>query len=66
MFTFISVVLGIIWAIISLVLLFKVWDKLGPVVLSISNNHIVQIVAMIIVYGVIFGIPVRIWSWLWS
>ena len=37
MFTFISVVLGIIWALISLVLLFKVWDKIGPAVLSMSN-----------------------------
>lgn len=66
MFTFISVVLGIIWALISLVLLFKVWDKIGPAVLSMSNNHIVQVAAMVIVYAMIFYIPVRIWCWLWS
>ena len=61
MFTFFSVVFGILWAIASFVLLFKVWDGIGPVVLNISKSHIVQMAAMIIVYLVIFSVP----AWLW-
>ena len=61
MFTFFSVVLAIIWAVVSLFLLFKVWDGIGPVVLAISKSHIVQLLAMAIVFLVIWGIP----GWLW-
>lgn len=61
MFTFISLVLAVIWAIASFVLLFKVWDKLGPIVVSLSSNHIVQSAAMIITYALIFGIPAKIY-----
>ena len=38
-------------------LLFKVWDVLGPIVLGISKNHIVQAAALVITYIVIFGVP---------
>ena len=61
MFTFFSIVFGLIWAAASFVILFKVWDVLGPIVLGISKNHIVQMATMILTYGVIFGIP----AWLW-
>ena len=66
MYTFFSIVFGIIWAIASFVLLFKVWDKIGPVVLSMSKSHVVQVAAMIIVYAVIFGIPAKICCWLFG
>ncbi len=61
MFTFISFVLAVIWAIASLILLFKVWDSIGPVVLAISKSHVWQLAAMIIVWLVIFGVP----AWLY-
>lgn len=61
MFTFFSIVFGLIWAVASFLLLFKVWDGIGPIVLNISKSHIVQATAMIITYLVIFGIP----AWLW-
>ena len=61
MFTFISFVLAVIWAIASLILLFKVWDSIGPVVLSISKSHVWLLAAMIIVWLVIFGVP----AWLY-
>ena len=34
MFTFFSIVFGLIWAVASFLLLFKVWDGLGPIVLG--------------------------------
>ena len=40
MYTFFSIVFGLIWAVASFLLLFKVWDVLGPIVLGISKNHI--------------------------
>ena len=46
MYTFFSIVFGLIWAVASFLLLFKVWDVLGPIVLGISKNHIVQALAM--------------------
>ena len=52
---------GLIWAVASFLLLFKVWDGLGPIVLGISKSHFVQAAAMIITYLVIFGVP----AWLW-
>ncbi len=61
MFTFFSIVFGVIWAIASFVLLFKAWDVIGPVVLGISKSHIFQAAAMIITYLIIFGIPARLW-----
>lgn len=61
MFTFFSIIFGLIWAVASFLLLFKVWDGLGPIVLGISKSHFVQAAAMIITYLVIFGVP----AWLW-
>ena len=61
MFTFFSIVFGLIWAVASFLLLFKVWDDLGPIVLGISKSPFVQAAAMIITYLVIFGVP----AWLW-
>lgn len=61
MYTFFSVVFGIIWALASFVLLFKVWGKVGPMVLNISKSHIVQLLCMLIIWLVIFMIPTRIW-----
>lgn len=61
MFTFISIVLCVIWALASFMLLFKVWDAVGPIVLSISKSHIVQLLAMALIFGVIWGVP----GWLW-
>lgn len=66
MFAFITLVLGIIWALVSLVLLFRVWDKIGPVVLSMSKSHAVQICAMVLVWFVIFWIPAKIYMWLFG
>ena len=43
MFTFFTIVFGLIWAVASFILLFKVWDSIGPAVLSISKSHVVQI-----------------------
>lgn len=57
MFTFISTVLGILWFIASVVLFSKAWSGVGPVVLSITKSHVGQILAMLIVFGAIFGIP---------
>ena len=56
MYTFFSIVFGLIWAVASFLLLFKVWDVLG-----ISKNHIVQAAALVITYIVIFGVPA--WCW---
>ncbi len=61
MFTFISIVLAILWALASFMLLFKVWDAVGPIVLSISKSHFVQILAMLIIFLVIWGVP----GWIW-
>lgn len=61
MFTFFTIVFGLIWAVASFILLFKVWDSIGPAVLSISKSHVVQMASMAIVWLVIFGIP----AWLW-
>lgn len=61
MYTFFSFVFGLIWAVASFLLLFKVWDVLGPIVLGISKNHIVQAAALVITYIVIFGVPA--WCW---
>ena len=58
MFTFITIVLALIWAVVSFILLFKVWDNIGPVVLSMSGgSHAVQLLAMVIVFLAIWGIP---------
>ncbi len=57
MFAFITVVLAVIWAVVSFLLLFKVWDSVGPVVLGLSKSHVVQAAAMIIIFLVIWGIP---------
>ena len=58
MFTFITIVLAPIWAIASFILLFKVWDNIGPAVLSMSGgSHAVQLLAMAIVFLAIWGIP---------
>lgn len=62
MYFFFSLVFGIAWAAASFLLLFKVWDVIGPIVLGISKSHIVQAAAMIITYALIFGIP----AWMWS
>lgn len=62
MYTFFSVVFGIIWAVASFFLLFKVWDVLGPIVLNLSKNHFVQSAALVITYLVIFGVPA--WGWI--
>ena len=59
MYTFFSIVFGLIWAVASFLLLFKVWDVLGPIVLGISKNHIVQAAALVITYIVIFGVRAR-------
>ncbi len=48
MYTFFSIVFGLIWAVASFLLLFKVWDVLGPI-------------ALVITYIVIFGVPA--WCW---
>ena len=61
MFTFFTIVFGILWAGASLLLLFKVWDKLGPVVLGFSKSHIVQGAAMVITFLMIWGIPMKLW-----
>ena len=58
MFTFITIVLALIWAVASFILLFKVWDNIGPAVLSMSGgSHAVQLLAMAIVFLAIWGIP---------
>ena len=55
MFTFITIVLALIWAIASFI---KVWDNIGPAVLSMSGgSHAVQLLAMAIVFLAIWGIP---------
>ena len=38
MYTFFSIVFGLIWAVASFLLLFKVWDVLGPIVLGILEE----------------------------
>ena len=43
MFTFFTIVFAIVWAVVSFILLFKVWDNIGPIVLSFSKSHIVQL-----------------------
>ena len=58
MFTFITIVLALSWAVASFILLFKVWDNIGPAVLSMSGgSHAVQLLAMAIVFLAIWGIP---------
>lgn len=61
MYTFFSIVFGLAWAVASFLLLFKVWDGIGPVVVNMTKNHIIQAAAMIITWLVIFGVP----AWLW-
>ena len=61
MYTFFSLVFGVIWAVASFLRLFKVWDVLGPIVLNLSKNHLVQSGIMILTYLLIFGIPA--WCW---
>ena len=49
---------ALIWAVASFILLFKVWDNIGPAVLSMSGgSHAVQLLAMAIVFLAIWGIP---------
>ena len=50
MFTFFTIVFAIVWAVVSFILLFKVWDNIGPIVLSFSKSHIVQLLAMAIIF----------------
>ncbi len=61
MYTFFSIVFGLAWAVASFLILFKVWDKLGPMVLNISKSHVVQMAAMILTFLVIWGVPARLW-----
>ena len=61
MFTFFTIVFAIVWAVVSFILLFKVWDNIGPFVLSFSKSHIVQLLAMAIIFLIIWGVP----GWLW-
>lgn len=61
MFTFFTIVFAIVWAVVSFFLLFKVWDNIGPIVLSFSKSHIVQLLAMAIIFLIIWGVP----GWLW-
>ena len=61
MFTFFTIVFAIVWAVVSFILLFKVWDNIGPIVLSFSKSHIVQLLAMAIIFLFIWGVP----GWLW-
>lgn len=61
MYTFFSIVFGLIWLVASFLLLFRVWDKIGPVVNGISSNHIVQAASMVITFLIIYGIPAWIW-----
>lgn len=61
MFTFFTIVFAIVWAVVSFILFFKVWDNIGPIVLSFSKSHIVQLLAMAIIFLIIWGVP----GWLW-
>ena len=61
MFTFFTIIFALVWAGVSFLLLFKVWDTVGPMVLAISKSHFVQVLAMLIIFGVIWGVP----GWLW-
>ena len=61
MFTFFTIVFAIVWAVVSFILLFKVLDNIGPIVLSFSKSHIVQLLAMAIIFLIIWGVP----GWLW-
>lgn len=61
MFTFFTIVFAIVWAVVSFILLFKVWGNVGPIVLSFSKSHIVQLLAMAIIFLIIWGVP----GWLW-
>ncbi len=61
MFTFFTIVFGLVWAGVSFLLLFKVWDKIGPAVLNLSKSHIVQGAAMVITFLIIWGIPMKLW-----
>ena len=56
MFTFFTIVFAIVWAVVSFILLFKVWDNIGPIVLSFSKSHIVQLLAMAIIFLIIWGV----------
>ena len=55
MFTFFTIVFAIVWAVVSFILL------IGPIVLSFSKSHIVQLLAMAIIFLIIWGVP----GWLW-
>ena len=61
MFTFFTIVFAIVSAVVSFILHFKVWDNIGPIVLSFSKSHIVQLLAMAIIFLIIWGVP----GWLW-
>lgn len=61
MFTFFTIVFALAWGFASFVLVFKVWDTLGPMVLNITKNHAVQMLTMIVTFLVIFGIPLKLW-----
>ena len=61
MFTFFTIVFAIVWAVVSFILLFNFWDNIGPIVLSFSKSHIVQLLAMAIIFLIIWGVP----GWLW-
>ena len=53
MFTFFTIVFAIVWAVVSF--------NIGPIVLSFSKSHIVQLLAMAIIFLIIWGVP----GWLW-
>ena len=57
MFTFFTIVFAIVWAVVSFILLFKVWDNIGPIVLSFSKSHIVQLRAIPSIIHIIWGVP---------
>lgn len=66
MFTFFTIVFGVVWAAASFLIFFKLWDGIGPLVLEVTKNHVLQLAAMIILYLIIFGIPMKIWFWLFG
>ena len=61
MFTFFTIVFAIVWAVVSFIILFMVWDNIGPIVISLSKSHIVQLLALAIIFLIIWGVP----GWLW-
>ena len=42
MFTFFTIVFAIVWAVGSFILLFKVWDNIGPIVRVIHPRNSIQ------------------------